>query len=185
MDNFCPADKSFEQSGPGEHSDVSLGYQFCKNITFILYILYNVRYNNNYHLYDSIPQVYNYCVYFTDNMEKKIHHLEKEMYQLKRNNIELTKENKNILQMVSACEERLMYNDDETTVLYENEKQQSKSDNTYDDDVRPYIDGTEDRSSLNTDTTEEVSHNADNDTRDKHSKRLLLSCMLSINIIYS
>jgi hypothetical protein len=31
-------------------------------------------------LYDSIPQVYNYCVYFTDNMEKKIHHLEKEMY---------------------------------------------------------------------------------------------------------
>ena len=78
-----------------------------------------------------------------------------------------------------------MYNDDETTVLYENEKQQSKSDNTHDDDVRPYIDGKEDRSSLNKDTTEEVSHNADNDTRDKRSKRLLLSCMLSINIIYT
>jgi hypothetical protein len=27
------------------NSDVSLGYQFCKNITFILYIIYNVRYN--------------------------------------------------------------------------------------------------------------------------------------------
>jgi regulator of replication initiation timing len=89
-------------------------------------------------------------------MEKKIHHLEKEMYQLKRDNIELTKENKNILQMVSACEERLMYNDDETTVSYKNEKQQSKSDNTHDDDVRPYIDGKEDRSSINKDTTEEV-----------------------------
>jgi len=30
------------------NSDVSLGYQFCKNITFILYIIYNVRYNNIY-----------------------------------------------------------------------------------------------------------------------------------------
>jgi hypothetical protein len=124
-------------------------------------------------------------MHFTDNMEKKIHHLEKEMYQLKRDNIELTKENKNILQMVSACEERLMYNDDETTVSYKNEKQQSKSNNTDDHDVRRYMDEAKDRSSLNTDTTEEVSHNADNDTRDKHSKRLLLSCMLSINIIYS
>lgn len=107
------------------------------------------------------------------------------MYQLKRDNIELTKENKQILQLVSACEERRTYNDDETTVLFENEKQQRKSDNTHDDDTRPYIDETEDRSSLNTDTTEEVSHNDDSDTRDKHSKRLLLSCMLSINIIYS
>jgi hypothetical protein len=26
--------------------NVALGYQFCKNITFILYIVYNVRYNN-------------------------------------------------------------------------------------------------------------------------------------------
>ena len=136
-------------------------------------------------MYDSIPQVYNYSMHFTDNMEKKIHHLEKEMYQLKRDNIELTKENKNILQMVSACEERLMYNNDETTVSYKNEKQQRKSDNTHDDDTRTYIDETKDRSFLNTDTTEEVSHNADNDTRDKRSKRLLLSCMLSINIIYS
>jgi hypothetical protein len=49
-----------------------------------------------------------------------------------------------------------MYNDDETTVSYKNEKQQSKSDNTHDDDVRPYIDGKEDRSSINKDTTEEV-----------------------------
>ena len=32
---------------PVNNSDVSLGYQFCKNITFILYIIYNVRYNNN------------------------------------------------------------------------------------------------------------------------------------------
>jgi len=31
---------------PVNNSDVSLGYQFCKNITFILYILHNVRYNN-------------------------------------------------------------------------------------------------------------------------------------------
>ena len=31
---------------PVNNSDVSLGYQFCKNITFILYIIYNVRYNN-------------------------------------------------------------------------------------------------------------------------------------------
>ena len=30
------------------NSDVSLGYQFCKNITFILCIIYNVRYNNTY-----------------------------------------------------------------------------------------------------------------------------------------
>ena len=30
---------------PVNNSDVSLGYQFCKNITFILYIIYNVRYN--------------------------------------------------------------------------------------------------------------------------------------------
>ena len=28
------------------NSDVSLGYQFCKNITFILYIIYNVRYTS-------------------------------------------------------------------------------------------------------------------------------------------
>jgi hypothetical protein len=28
------------------NSDVSLGYQFCKNITYILCIIYNVRYNN-------------------------------------------------------------------------------------------------------------------------------------------
>jgi hypothetical protein len=34
--------------GPVNNSDVSLGYQFCKNITFILYIIYNVRYNNEY-----------------------------------------------------------------------------------------------------------------------------------------
>jgi hypothetical protein len=34
--------------GPVNNSDVSLGYQFCKNITFILYIIYNVRYNNIY-----------------------------------------------------------------------------------------------------------------------------------------
>ena len=31
---------------PVNNSDVSLGYQFCKNITFILYIIYNVRCNN-------------------------------------------------------------------------------------------------------------------------------------------
>ena len=31
---------------PVNDSDVSMGYQFCKNITFILYIIYNVRYNN-------------------------------------------------------------------------------------------------------------------------------------------
>jgi hypothetical protein len=31
---------------PVNNSDVSLGYQFWKNITFILYIIYNVRYNN-------------------------------------------------------------------------------------------------------------------------------------------
>jgi hypothetical protein len=31
---------------PMKNSDVSLGYQFCKNITFILYIIYNERYNN-------------------------------------------------------------------------------------------------------------------------------------------
>ena len=31
---------------PLNNSDNSLGYQFCKNITFILYIIYNVRYNN-------------------------------------------------------------------------------------------------------------------------------------------
>ena len=30
---------------PVNNSDVSLGYQFCKNISFILYIIYNVRYN--------------------------------------------------------------------------------------------------------------------------------------------
>jgi hypothetical protein len=30
---------------PVNNSDVSLGYQFCKDITFILYIIYNVRYN--------------------------------------------------------------------------------------------------------------------------------------------
>jgi hypothetical protein len=29
------------------NSDVSLGNQFCENITFILYIINNVRYNNN------------------------------------------------------------------------------------------------------------------------------------------
>ena len=31
---------------PVNNSDVFLGYQFCKNITFILYIIYNIRYNN-------------------------------------------------------------------------------------------------------------------------------------------
>ena len=31
---------------PVNNSDVSLGYQFCENITFILYIIYNERYNN-------------------------------------------------------------------------------------------------------------------------------------------
>ena len=35
---------------PVNNSDVSLGYQFCKNITFILYIIYNVRYNNALYL---------------------------------------------------------------------------------------------------------------------------------------
>ena len=30
---------------PVNNIDVSLGYQLCKNITFILYIIYNVRYN--------------------------------------------------------------------------------------------------------------------------------------------
>jgi hypothetical protein len=30
------------------NSDVSLWYQFCENITFILYIIYNVRYNINH-----------------------------------------------------------------------------------------------------------------------------------------
>jgi hypothetical protein len=94
----------------------------------------------------------------------------------------LTKENKNILQMVSACEERLMYNDDETTVSYKNEKQQSKSDNTHDEDVRPYIDGKEDRSSLNTDTTEEVSHNADNDTEDCLIEVTTWTCLTVYNI---
>ena len=32
---------------PVNNSDVSLGYQFCKNITFILYVIYNVRYNKD------------------------------------------------------------------------------------------------------------------------------------------
>jgi hypothetical protein len=36
---------------PVNNSDVSLGDQFCKNITFILYIIYNVRYNNNFYPY--------------------------------------------------------------------------------------------------------------------------------------
>jgi hypothetical protein len=31
---------------PVNNSDVSLGYQFCKDISFILYMIYNVRYNN-------------------------------------------------------------------------------------------------------------------------------------------
>jgi hypothetical protein len=31
---------------PVNNNNVSLGYQFCKNITFILYIIYNVRYNS-------------------------------------------------------------------------------------------------------------------------------------------
>jgi len=31
---------------PVNNSDVSLGYEFCENITFMLYIIYNVRYNN-------------------------------------------------------------------------------------------------------------------------------------------
>ena len=34
---------------PVNNSDVSLGYQFCKNITFILYFIYNVRYNKMYY----------------------------------------------------------------------------------------------------------------------------------------
>ena len=33
---------------PVNNSDVSLRYQFCKNITFILYMIYNVRYNKYY-----------------------------------------------------------------------------------------------------------------------------------------
>ena len=36
---------------PANNSDVSLGYQFCKNITFILYIKYNVRYNNIFSIF--------------------------------------------------------------------------------------------------------------------------------------
>jgi hypothetical protein len=36
---------------PANNSDVSLGYQFCKNINFILYIIYNVRYTNIQLLY--------------------------------------------------------------------------------------------------------------------------------------
>ena len=39
-------DKEHYICRPVNHSDVSLGYQFCENITFILYIIYNVRYNN-------------------------------------------------------------------------------------------------------------------------------------------
>ena len=31
---------------PVNNSDVSLGYQICKDITFILYMIYNVRHNN-------------------------------------------------------------------------------------------------------------------------------------------
>ena len=41
-------DMEYNICGPVNNSDVSLGYQFCKNITFILYIIYNVRYNNEY-----------------------------------------------------------------------------------------------------------------------------------------
>ena len=39
---------------PVNNSDVYLGYQFCKNITFILYIIYNARYNKHiclFHFY--------------------------------------------------------------------------------------------------------------------------------------
>jgi len=35
---------------PVNNSDVSLGYQFCKNNTFILCIIYNVRYNKYYYI---------------------------------------------------------------------------------------------------------------------------------------
>ena len=43
---------------PLNNSDVSLGYQFCKNITFILYIIYNVRFNKKY--YSTYANYYSY-----------------------------------------------------------------------------------------------------------------------------
>ena len=39
---------------PVNNSDVSLEYQFCKNITFILYIIYNVRYTNTKYPMQSV-----------------------------------------------------------------------------------------------------------------------------------
>jgi hypothetical protein len=53
---------------PVNNIDVSLGYQFCKNITFILYIIYNVRYNNirdtrvDFANFFHI-KLYNYCLF--------------------------------------------------------------------------------------------------------------------------
>jgi hypothetical protein len=40
------ADLEHNVCRPVSYSDVSLGYQFCKSETFILYIIYNIRYNN-------------------------------------------------------------------------------------------------------------------------------------------
>jgi hypothetical protein len=52
---------------PVNNIDVSLGYQFCKNITFILYIIYNVRYNNtSYCCGIFIHQLKNY------NLDRKL-----------------------------------------------------------------------------------------------------------------
>jgi hypothetical protein len=48
---------------PVNNSDVSLGYQFCKNIIFILYIIYNVRYNKyKYYIVTLIYIQYTYIV---------------------------------------------------------------------------------------------------------------------------
>ena len=61
---------------PVNNSDVSLGYQFCKNITFILYIIYNVRYNINGFwtpclgpLFFLLPKTLNYLTFQSFNSE--------------------------------------------------------------------------------------------------------------------
>ena len=49
---------------PVNNSDVSLVYQFCKNITFILYIKYNVRYNNVCNDYHTVLFVFSVLLRF-------------------------------------------------------------------------------------------------------------------------
>jgi hypothetical protein len=39
---------------PVNNSDVSLGNQFCKNIPFILYVIYNVTYSNTKYLMELV-----------------------------------------------------------------------------------------------------------------------------------